>query len=497
MVGWFTDGFRTAWGLLYWNVRKTLFRWRKPAFSPCQNPSDSGRGGETRCDACFGWRDPKRFRRVCPLLQPSLDGTWLCSVDTAEVRPFWLRAFAWYGGVSLATYLTLVLVGFGVLRGIGYPVRLESIAWPPAWSEIQQARSKYFQQRAEEAYARQEINEALLSLRLAYDYDPGNYDAGLMLARLWQTSRPDLANRMYSRLLQEHPTHRSTTAQLWLRALLPRADYAAIEELAAAALHFDGEHAGAWLHALLFATERSGNRSLLDRLRTEAQTLPSGVAHVLETEAQLAGTDHKAGLRRLLQPRAPDQPDYVAYHQIRRLTSLGLAQPALDFALLETRRLPDYDRISLELEALATLNNRRLRFVAFENLAAHSDRLKVIELIAAHLIRFPDPDLYERWLRRVDLAKLPNEAERLTARLTLLCVAGAQLDEPRLREWAEALRETTGASYAALDAARAYFLAPAGKRLSEVLPFLQPLSLEVNYALLSRFGPPLGESPRS
>ena len=92
---------------------------------------------------------------------------------------------------------------------------------------------------------------------------------------------------------------------------------------------------------------------------------------------------------------------------------------------------------------------------------------------------------------------MPNEAERLTARLTLLCVAGAQQDEPRLREWTEALRKTTDASYAALDAARAYFLAPVGKRLSEVLPFLQPLSLEVNYALLSRFGPPLGESPRS
>ena len=484
-MGWLSDWFRTGWALLYWNWRKTLFRVRRPAFSPCQNPSDSGRAWETRCEACFGWRQPARFHRVCPLLRPAPDGSLKCSVNTADVRPFWLRAAFFYGAAFLALYLLAVGGTVAVMRTIGYPVSVRAVAWPPAWKEINHARSAYFLRRAETAYAQDQINEAVLSLRLAYDYHPGNYDAGLMLARIWQTGRPDIANQLYGRLLQEHPAQRPATAQHWLRALLPRADYAAIEELAAAALQFDAEHAGAWLNALLFATERTGNHGLLERL--ESSVLPAGVTDLLRVERLLREPEPFAGLEALASPRPSDVPEYVVHHQIRRLISLGFAPQALDLIAIERRRLSDYDRVALELDALATINHRRLRMVAFDNLVGQTARLPAVELLAAHLIRHPDPGLYDRWRRQLDFTRFTEPAERHAATLAVYCVAGVHADEAQLTDLGQQLREATGADYAALASAEAFFQDARTGRIQDILPLLQPLALEINYALLARF----------
>lgn len=55
MVAWIGDALRMFWALAYWNTRKALFRRGSRAGSaPCQHPSDSGRAGETACEACHG-----------------------------------------------------------------------------------------------------------------------------------------------------------------------------------------------------------------------------------------------------------------------------------------------------------------------------------------------------------------------------------------------------------------------------------------------------------
>src|SRR5207253_1322402 len=90
---------------------------------PCQSPSDSGRAYETQCDACMSWSRPARFQRVCPLLVPTKDGM-RCSANTPEVRPFWGRAFGFYGGVLFSIYLVGVITVFIFLRTIGYPVSI-------------------------------------------------------------------------------------------------------------------------------------------------------------------------------------------------------------------------------------------------------------------------------------------------------------------------------------------------------------------------------------
>jgi hypothetical protein len=86
---------------------------------------------------------------VCPILKKAPDGRWVCSVDTADVRPFWGRAAAWFGGAAIVLFVAGTILAFGYLRIVGYPVRLGSVAWPPSWHEVREARASYLFQKAE------------------------------------------------------------------------------------------------------------------------------------------------------------------------------------------------------------------------------------------------------------------------------------------------------------------------------------------------------------
>ena len=164
-MGWLTDIFRICWGFFYWNSRKSVYRWSgRRGVCPCQNSSDSGRAGQTGCDAALNFDKPIRFRTVCPLLQPTVEGTLMCSVDSADVRPFWGRVIASSVMSAALIYAAMVLAVFGFMRQVGYPVTVEMIGWPPNWSEINQAKSRYFLQNAQNAYEKGELSETVMSL---------------------------------------------------------------------------------------------------------------------------------------------------------------------------------------------------------------------------------------------------------------------------------------------------------------------------------------------
>ena len=113
MVGWLGDLGRLTWGPFYWNLRKSLFRMRGASGrAPCQHPSDSGEAGKTGCEACVGWTSTRAFRRMCPLLATTAQGRRVCSVSSAEVRPYWSRALALYSAFAAAAVLTAVLGAF-------------------------------------------------------------------------------------------------------------------------------------------------------------------------------------------------------------------------------------------------------------------------------------------------------------------------------------------------------------------------------------------------
>lgn len=104
---------------------------------------------------------------------------------------------------------------FGLMRVSGLPVKYADVAWPPAWRRFDTVRSRHFFEQATAALAE---NQAVVSLKLAVDHDPENYEATFMLAQLWQAGRPEAANELYGRLLQSHPDRAAQTAHVWGRS---------------------------------------------------------------------------------------------------------------------------------------------------------------------------------------------------------------------------------------------------------------------------------------
>ena len=490
VLGWITDFLRSAWGLFYWNLRKSAYRASKRrGRCPCQNPSDSGKAGETMCEAALHYNQPRRFRAVCPLLKLNDRDQLRCSVDAPDVKSYWWRFFAFYSFLVVGAYASVVLGVFGFMRQVGYPVSIKQIALPSGWQEIDKVRSEFFLQKAQTAYSIGDVNEAVLSLSLAYDFDPANYDAGLLLATLWQTGRPDVSNHLYRRLLTEHPDRRPQTAQAWLRALLPRGDFETIEVLALQALRYDPSFAPAWIHAFLYSNERTRNAEMLARALDTPEALPPGVAQILQLEAEVRARPIEIARTRLAERPPNATPTFVAYYQVRRLIELDDVARGLELLGIVGSQLSDRDRIHLQLQAYARSGYRRLHVNLFEQILSLPVSPVQIELLSAHLIEHPDAELYERFVGRVDPMKLTEPTQQQAALMSMFCAAGVHRDEARLEHYANILRQITGSEYAALSLAARMFLDPANMRFDSIFSALQPLSLDLTYSLLERFVP--------
>lgn len=413
----------------------------------------------------------------------------MCSVDTKDVRPFWGRVFLSGVLAAFLIYAAGVLTVFGVMRQVGYPVTLTMIGWPPAWSEMDKARSQYFLLNAQEAFQENNLGETVMSLSLAYDYDPENYDAGFFLARLWQAGRPEVSNHIYQKLIQNHPERRTETAQAWLRSLLPRADYIWIERLAISALRFSDDHASAWLYALLFANSRTQNEDTLANLLASPDTLTPGVEVVLQMESSVRRSPPRRAGEILSRSVSADTPVFVLYYQIRRLIDLGFPVQALDLLNRYETRLSDRDRVSLQLRALAHADFERSYIGLFDRLTRLPPSPVQFDILAAHLISHPNPTLYRQAKSRLKFEGVATGNGRLSATMALFCMAGAHGDTAYQLELAGIMREMTGSRFAILDAAIAIMSQEEESkiRIERILPSLQPLSLDLTYAMLERY----------
>jgi hypothetical protein len=491
VTGWFADFFRLAGGLLYWNTRKSWFRLRRGrARCPCQSPSDSGRALETQCEACLHWASVERFRRVCPLLVSTPQG-WRCSADTADVRPFWGRAFRYYGGALGAVYLAGVIAIFIFLRSVGYPVSIVHVAWPPAWHRVGEARGWFFMEKARQAFAANRTAEAILYLSNAYEFDPANYTAGLTLAQTLQSGQPVLSNRLYERLLHEHPARHADTAQNWFRALLARGDFDAVQGLASEEVLADGPHASVWMRAFIFATHQNHRAAPVHALRDSA--VPTAVVWrpLLDTELLLLAGRTAEARQMLEQSDWAALPPYGLYYQVSQLLELGNAYAALDALERNRTRLDDEACVSLELAAFARQGARRPLQQLADQLLAPRLSLPVIKILSAQLIRYPDPALLDHLYARFRAERIPFNTESAGVIMALLCATGASSDWVKFAEIRGAIAAQAGSSQAILAAVEGFFRGQSSTtRITSLLPAL-PLPLEVNYALITRYpGPP-------
>ncbi len=491
MSGWLADSFRFVWALFYWNGRKSVFRLRRGRVPPpCQSASDSGRAFETHCDACALWDQPARFSRVCPLLVTTPNGL-RCSANAVDVRPFWGLALR-HCAIGLgSSYLVLTLTAFIALRVIGYPVNYFTVAWPPAWSHLNEARAHYFSDKGRAALQVGNIKEAVFSFTLAHDLSPRDYDTSFILASLWQITQPELSDQYSKQLLDVYPQRADVTADAWHRALLARGDYQRIKLLAAQQLmRTDPAHAGYWMHALLFACQRTHDVAPLRTLLAQSPPLDAQWRRLLAAEllVRTAPVDQAVAALRPVWPEATHP--FVPFFQVSSLIALGQGRIALDLLDNYGSRVRDDERFRLRLDAFATLGWPSLLAGDVELLLTAPPAGPVIELLGTHLTAHPDAAILQRVLQRLREAPLALTPENQPAFAALFCAAGVAGDFPLMHEMAGNLTKTNAATARTLAAFEEFFRGQSAQhRVEGFLPSL-PLPLELTYAMLERYPTP-------
>lgn len=495
MSAWITDFILFWWALFYWNARKTWFRLQGAHRDscPCQVYSDSGHALDSRCNAVSGWRDPARFRRVCPLLVETKDG-WRCGVDAERVRPFWGRA-ALYGATGfLGLYLIGTLGAYAFLRAARYDVSYATVAWPPRWSELRQSQEKLYAARAQRALAAGNYAEAILALQLVCEINPQNYAAGITLATLTQAAgQPYVAEHIFARLMHEVPDQRPTTAQIWIRSLLARADYEQIKPLATAMLTEDAGRREAWMHALLFAAHQTHDEAALQAVARGDSGLPDWCADIAATEILLLQNRADEALPALLRVHANPGSPYLPYFQATALIHLGRLDQASELINAYGRVLPVEEAAFLRLKLFAARQWTSLMTPEYDNLLSYPMTPRLAAQFCAWFIESPDPVAFARYADRFESAGPALNGDTLPLYHAHYLAAVVCGDTARAERIAAAITRFTSADAKALRAIGTLLAKGAGRsQLTHLLP-LAPLPVEVIYAVLERL--PAGTPP--
>ncbi len=487
---WLGDLGRLAWGLPYWNARKTAFRIRGGSgTAPCQHPSDSGRAGRTGCEACLGWRSADRFRRLCPLLEIAADGRRVCSVDAANVRPFWGRALLYWGGSAAALFLVAAIGAFTTFRAIGYRVPFHVVAWPPAWHRIHQARADYFYRMAVAAFSAGDVRQGFLALNQVYALDPGNVNAALLLAQFTQIANPDYSDMIYTRLLLQHREDTEATAQAWFRALLSRGDFMSLGRLSGRMLREGVVHAPAWTQGILFAERMTGDPGEVDRLLAGPAQISGATRSVLSLDRDIRDGTAEERRKRVELSVGGAGSAFEFYYSLGRLADEGAASDVVSFLDGPGRNsLEAYDREALKLDAFSILDWRVLEQREIDFILDQGASAPVATLVAAHLIRHPSAESAEYAFRRLELKPLPAAAENSGAHAALLCMAGVNGLDGRMKQEAALMGWGADGKSAAWIHIRDFFEGAApSKNPAAFLPALHQLPLEVIYAITAHY----------
>lgn len=489
MKGWLLDSLALFWAFPYWNLRKTWFRLRKTrGRCPCQNPGDSGEAHRTGCEAILHWVKPERFRQVCPLLERRSDGTWCCSVNARDVRPFWglaLRALFVFSGS------TLLVVSLGVwtaLRMIGYDVSYRQVLWPPAWHELNTVRSEFFLTKARADYSAGHLQEALPALMMAYQIDPNNYPAGVMLAYFRQGGSTQTSELIYRQLRQSHPEHRANTTQLWLRHLLAHGAFVSIVRLAREELG-DFPDEAAWIHALLFACRELSDPKPLEEGGPESFSPQWRKLVAIEIDTLRGSLTGQALQARLQALAAETKSEYALFYALDRQIQGGWPQTALTGIQAARERLPGRTVLSLGLAAYAAAGQETKRGQEIEALLNRRRQITPteIEVLCAHLIRYPHPTALQSLVRAWQAAP-PSSTDTIPLYFSLFCAASiAQDDATKVQAevWIKSASHELPRALTLLD--QTLHTANPAQRFGRLLPALPSMPLEVTYQLFSRY----------
>jgi len=507
--GWILDIFRTVWALFYWNLRKTTYALsvrRSGAGAgisgpaPCQDASDSGEGMKTGCEACRTWARRSRFQRVCPLLTQTAEGYWLCGVDATKVRPFWGRAFGYFGGSVVTMLILAVAVLYGTMHGIGYDVSIRQLVWPLAWRELRGVRAELFIKQARESYKAGEIQQAIQALVVAYQLNPTDLKTAMTLAQFYQISRPSQADVLYQNVLIQHPEAGDEASQVWFHSLLARGRLDVIAELAQQRLAANTPQAPTWSYALIFAARMMPEKVDLAALAddTAIPIAPRGVFYLASRVEQRAKFSAEAARKELLEaaPVAGFPLDRI--YRVEALLRLGFAEDALQLMSQWKDDFSGRDMGRLLLRAYSVMGEHEQLRAEFRAMLAPTRELRSPELtmMAVHLVHFPDASLTRLLVEALPRLKSTEDdsGQWLEAVNAVFCAAGVNGDKEGMASVRQLLVDTYGVSGTILEILALFFQGDSEiMQIGTILPHLRPLVTDLNYALLERYGVPRSE----
>lgn len=444
---------------------------------------------ETGCEAVLGWARPIRFRRVCPLLERNAAGYWVCRVAAPEVRPFWGRALGYAGGALGVALLLGGVAIFVFMRQVGYEVTLRQVFWPPAWSELGAAQAQLFFRQAQAHYAAGRTREAVAALETAVQIEPDNFPAGMLLAQIYQGGNAPTADRIYARLLRSHPERRLEIGRASFRSLLGQGRLEEVATLSRQQLAGEPAAPAVWTHALIFSALHLRRPDWLETAGTDS-AVPAAPRAVLQLAGKVAQAPTPAARRLLLvqTPLVAGFP-YDRIYRAERLLEDGFTADTLGLLGASTAELGGRDIARLALAAYATAGDSARLKREFGALLAPSRALSGAELnlLALHLVRYPDPALLAQVLAAVDrVASEPTDV-RIETYLTIYCASGVQKNAAGMQIAWQNLSAVVSVQPYGLKQLEDYFLrSSAGGSTRPLPPALYPFSLECTYALLNR-----------
>ena len=445
---------------------------------------------DTRCEAVVHWNQPGRFRRVCPLLTQGPDG-WRCSVEAEGVKPFWRHAARYAATALLALYLFGTVAAYVALRAAKYKVSYLSVVWPPRWHELRGSQERLYARRAQEALAKGNYQEAVLSLEMVCQINPQNYSAGLALAALSQVAaQPFISEHIYERLMRDVPERRVQTAQIWFQTLLARAAYDKIMPLALAMLSEDPEQRGAWLNALLFSARQTHASEFLGAALQNNPHLPEWCTELINIEQGMLEDRIQSSLPRLTRIYRQPAASYLPYYQVERLLVSGRADLANTVLGAYANQLQPDEAAFLRLRIFQAKGWRSLLPTEYDNLLQYPLTPRLANQFCAYLIIHPSPELLAGYFNRFSRQGPPLTAETVALYQATYLAAALANDAVRAEKIIGQLTQFTSSDARVLRGL--VELLKAGKpdpRLSRILPLVH-LPTEVIYAILDRQMPP-------
>lgn len=275
---------------------------KAPPPAHCQSASDSGRAGETHCEACLRLDRSARYKFVCPALLVRPDGAF-CSLDSAAIRPRWGRMLAallmppgaLFLGAGLAVWVFLRHASG--MEGVG----LADVLWPPRWTLVTEHRRERFRLQALAALAAGDPANARVALFSAAQTGMGGARENLTLARLATLGGyHSLADQIHAANAVAHPDRGAELAIAWHDDLLISHRPRALARLALAQLARPDAAREPWLRAFFESIRHPGTAAELLATLPETDLPHPGLRHALLARDALDNGDRVAAADQLL-----------------------------------------------------------------------------------------------------------------------------------------------------------------------------------------------------